>query len=489
MEGTVVSDMKRELAAERFTEGVEGALTAQVSWSDRVLETLIGSITKDVGRTVPAILSLIDKINPVAEYRPMIAAVRRRWDEDEKWRTVVAHLHPNPRMVRHLVKTWALKGYVQGQKKRQEATRSLGFRPPSFILLDPTEACNLRCRGCWAGKYQVRTLPWEVVDRVLNEAKDLGIHWVVLSGGEPFAYRHLRKMLAKHQDIMFMAYTNGTLISDQVADWLADLGNLSPVISLEGFQEETDARRGAGVYEQIMAAMDRLRARGLVFGASLTVTSHNVYELFSDRFIDHLIDKGVLYAWSFHYVPIGRDPDLSLMISPEQRAWLYHRVRELRATKPIFIADFWNDGPYVGGCIAGGRQYVHINANGDVEPCAFFHFSTENVQEKPLAETLKSPLFAAFRARQPFHPNLLTPCPIIDHPQMLRDMVAEANARPTHTGAEDITRDDVARALDQRATEWLAQADELEKKSAAGVAAVGPARGTGTGSATAGRTV
>lgn len=487
----MVSDVKKGSAAQRFAEGDEGNLKAQVSWSERVLESLIGSIINDMDRTVPAILRLIDKINSVPEYRPVIAAVRRRWAEDEKWRTVVANLHPNPRMVRHLVMTWALKGYVQGQKKRQEATRRLGFRPPSFILLDPTEACNLHCRGCWAGKYQVRTLPWEVVDRVLDEAKDLGIHWVVLSGGEPFAYRHLRKMLAKHQDIMFMAYTNGTLISDQVADWLADLGNLTPVISLEGFQEETDARRGAGVYEQIMAAMDRLRARGLVFGASLTVTSHNVYELFSDRFIDHLIDKGVLYVWSFHYVPIGRDPDLSLMISPAQRAWLYHRVRELRLTKPIFIADFWNDGPYVGGCIAGGRQYVHINANGDVEPCAFFHFSTENIKEKPLAEALKSPLFSAFRARQPFHRNLLAPCPIIDHPQMLRDMVAEAGARPTHSGADDIMRDDVARALDRRSADWLALAERLEQNGAVGTEGAGAAAAgaAGTGSATVGRTV
>ncbi|MBE3576142.1 MAG: radical SAM protein [Limnochordales bacterium] len=454
---------------------------------------MIGSITRDPGRAVPAILSLLGKINAVEAYRPVIAAVRRRWDEDEKWREVVARLHLSPRMVRHLVMTWALKGFVQGQKKRQEVAERLGFRPPSFILLDPTEACNLRCRGCWAGRYEPHTLPWEVVDRVLTEAKELGIHWVVLSGGEPFAYRYLRQMLARHQDIMFMAYTNGTLISDEVADWLADLGNLTPAISLEGFQEETDARRGAGVYEQIMAAMDRLRERGLVFGASLTVTSRNVYQLFSDRFIDHLIDKGVLYLWSFHYIPIGRDPDLSLMISPEQRAWLRERVNELRMTRPIFIADFWNDGPYVGGCIAGGRHYVHINANGDVEPCAFFHFSTENIKEKSLAEALKSPLFAAFRARQPFHRNLLAPCPIIDHPQMLRDMVREAGARPTHEGADEIMRDEIARALDRRAAEWLALAEELEKTGAAGSAKAAAsevaASASASASASAGRTV
>lgn len=446
--------------------------------SDRAIEAVLDAATRDLTRTVPAVLALLDKVTPTPSHRATIAAVRGRWETDPGWRERAARFRPNPRMLRHIVVNWAYHGYLQGIKKREKVAERLGFTPPSFILLDPTEACNLRCKGCWAGKYEVHTLPWETVDRIISEAKELGIRWIVLSGGEPLAYKHLFDMLEKHQDVMFMAYTNGTLIDDKVADRLAELGNFSPSISLEGFEEETDWRRGPGVYQKVMAAMDRLRERGLIFGASVTVTSRNVKDLFSDAFIDHLIEKGVVYVWSFHYIPIGRDPDLSLMVTPEQRAWLYRRVRELRKTKPILIADFWNDGEVVGGCIAGGRHYVHINANGDVEPCAFAHFATANIKEMSLADALRSPLFAAYRARQPFHPNLIAPCPIIDHPQALRAMVAESGARPTHEGADNVLQPEVAARLDERAAAWLAQAEELWAEYHGGQGATnGKARG------------
>ncbi|BAS26468.1 radical SAM protein [Limnochorda pilosa] len=429
---------------------------------DASLEALAGYVSSRFVENVPRILALMEHLAQDPNQRGAIQGLRQRWAKDPGVRRQAEVLARNPRMLRNVAVNWGVRDILRGGEERQAASERLEVPVPHFLLVDPTEACNLRCTGCWAGEYAVHTLPLERLDRLCSEAEELGIHWMVLSGGEPFAYKHLLELLERHPEMIFMAYTNGTLIDERVADRLAELGNLTPAISLEGFREATDARRGEGVFDQVMAAMDRLTERGVLHGASVTVTRRNVEELFSDAFIDLLIEKGVLYVWSFHYIPIGRDPDVSLMLLPEQRAWMVHRVREIRRTRPILIADFWNDGHAVGGCIAGGRQYLHINAKGDAEPCAFAHFATENVLEKPLAEALRSPLFAAFRARQPFNRNHLVPCPIIDNPQALRAMVAESGAYPTHPGADTVLEGPIAAHLEALSARWQVEADRLE---------------------------
>ena len=184
--------------------------------------------------------------------------------------------------------------------------------------------------------------------------------------------------------------------------------------------------------------MDRLRERGVPFGTSLTVTSKNVEKLTSDDFFAHLADKGVMVCWFFLFMPVGKDPDVSLMPSPEQREYLRQRGTALRSKYPIFIADFWNDAPYVGGCIAGGRNYIHINAKGDVEPCVFTHFAVDKIHDKTLVEVLHSDFFSTIRSKQPYSENLLTPCMIIDNPEVYRTVVRSCCAYPTHEGAEDV---------------------------------------------------
>lgn len=446
----------------RGTKGVAGSNGWQRA-VDGSLERLIGLLTERIIENVPRALGLMQHLTTNPTHRAALAAFGRRWERDPALRRQAERLARNPRMIQKVAVNWVVRDLLWGGRIRDRRSEELGVHVPHFLLVDPTEGCNLRCRGCWAGAYETHTLPFERLDRLFTEAEELGIRWIVLSGGEPFAYKRLLELVDRHPDLVFMAYTNGTLIDDGTADRLAELANLSPAISLEGFREATDARRGEGVFDQVVAAMDRLTERGVIHGASVTVTRENVEELFSDAFIDFLIDRGCAYLWSFHYIPIGRDPDPSLMLTPEQRAWLVHRVRELRAEKPIFIADFWNDGHAVGGCIAGGRQYVHINAKGDVEPCAFAHFATANIRETSLVEALRSPLFAAFQARQPFNENHLVPCPIIDNPQALREMVAESGAYPTHPGAETVLEGPIAQYLDELSAHWQAEADRLEE--------------------------
>lgn len=429
------------------------------------LDQAIKYLGRDPEHNLPCILDFAEKVAPDQGQKANIRALKARMSGDEKLLQQVRRLCSNDRMLKNFLDIWVVKAMLLGGPQRNALMKKLGIHIPSLILIDPTSACNLRCKGCWAGEYKkTDKLEPELLDRVLNEAKELGIYWIVFSGGEPFAYPELLDVVARHPDMGFMAYTNGTLIDDKVADRLAELANFSPAFSLEGWREDTDERRGRGVFDKIMAAMDRLRERGVFFGASLTVTRHNINNLFSDEFMDFLVDKGSVYVWSFHYVPVGREPDLSLMITPEQRAWLVKRVAEVRSTKPILVADFWNDGHFTGGCIAGGRMYLHINAAGEAEPCAFVHFATDNIREKSLREILASPLFTAYQKRQPFNKNHYAPCPLIDAPAALRDIVAETGAHPTHPGAADVLTGTTAAFLDQRSAEWLHTADALEQR-------------------------
>jgi MoaA/NifB/PqqE/SkfB family radical SAM enzyme len=347
---------------------------------------------------------------------------------------------------------------------REEVKATEGFRPPFFFVVSPTMRCNLKCYGCYAGQYeQSFGLSHEVLDRIFGEALELGIHLVTLSGGEPFVRKDLFDLFEKHQDMIFQIYTNGTLIDEAMAERLCKLGNVAPIISVEGFEESTDARRGEGHFQRIMRVMDLLRENGLLFGASVTQTRENCMEISSDEFADLMVEKGVYLIWYFQYIPIGREPDVSLMLAPQQRDEVRRRLGKIRSTRPFFICDFWNDGPYVDSCLAGGKEYFHINANGDVEPCVFAHFAVDNINDKSLKEVLNSSFFRAIRARQPFSENPLTPCMIIDEPHELRELVRRHHAYPTHPGAETLL-EELAPELDRYAEEYHAIAEETWAK-------------------------
>jgi MoaA/NifB/PqqE/SkfB family radical SAM enzyme len=253
------------------------------------------------------------------------------------------------------------------------------------------------------------------------------------------------------------------MIDEKTAARLEECGNVAPMISLEGFRERTDARRGPGTFDRVLAAMDHLREAGVLFGTSFTETRENMEEIASDELLDLLVEKGALVAWYFQYIPIGREPHVELMPTPEQRDWLRRRLLKVRDEKPIFIGDFWNDGYYVEGCIAAGREYLHINANGDVEPCVFCHFSVDNIKEKSLKEALNSDFMKAIRREQPYRENYLTPCMLVDEPTVLRQAVSRYHAHPTHPGAETLIttlRDDI----DEYASEYRSIADEVWEK-------------------------
>lgn len=253
---------------------------------------------------------------------------------------------------------------------------------------------------------------------------------------------------------------NGTLIDDAFADEMLRVKNLVPAISIEGFEEATDFRRGEGTYRKVIESMTRLKERKLLFGISCCYTSKNVEVIGSEEYFDSMIDMGAKFAWFFTYMPIGAAAVPELIATAEQRKFMYEQIHKFRKTKPLFTMDFWNDGDAVGGCIAGGRGYCHINANGDMEPCAFIHYSDSNIKEKTLLECYQSPLFMAYRRNQPFNDNMLRPCPVLDNPGRLTQIVEESGARSTDLESPERACDYCNRCV-PAAEKWAPVADEL----------------------------
>lgn len=406
--------------------------------------------------TIAAALSLVS-LSPDRAGRALVAAMSRR--AQRPWQHMISdwvreylkpggpgsaymarvarQLHPN---VRKHVLARMIAGLFTSHKDIVESViREHGFAPPGVLALSPSMRCNLRCAGCYAANYDRKDdLEEDLVERVITEAEDLGIWFFVIIGGEPFMWPPLLDVIGRHRSSVFQVFTNATMIDDATADRIVALGNVAPAISIEGGRERTDARRGAGTFDRVIAAMERLRDRGALFSFSATATRENLDEIVSDEFADLMIEKGALYGWYFSYMPIGRDPDLALMPTPEERDRLRRGVCRIRKEKPLLVADFWNDGAATGGCLAAGRRYLHINSKGDVEPCVFCHFAVDNIKETSLTEALKSPFFQDSRRLQPFGHNLLRPCPLIDHPGVARRLVEKHGARPTHEGAESL---------------------------------------------------
>ncbi len=399
---------------------------------------------------------LAEKIPKKESYRRKIRWIRDLFKQRHPGIQVAKRIlkETNALHRKKIITNFIVNQLLVGTNRRKEFEAKTGVYPPDVLLISPTMRCNLNCDGCYSGDYpQGEELELETIDRVIAEGKEMGIHLVLLTGGEPFLRMDLFELFEKHGDVGFHIYTNATLIDEKVVDRIARLGNVMPAISLEGLQEHTDSRRGKGRFEKGVRVMDLLREAGLFFTVSTTHTRFNTDILASDEFVDFLVGKGCILMWNFYYVPIGRDPDMNMMATPRQRNHMRDRLRYFRATKPMLFVDFWNDGHLTGGCIAGGRKYLHINARGDVEPCVFCHFASDNIREKSLLEVLNSPLFREIRARQPFSENNMRPCMLIDHPHLGRDLALNYASYFTHPGAQGLFTD-LAPQIDRYAEEY-----------------------------------
>ena len=426
-------------------------------------------IDKDPVGNFPKLLNWADKIATRPDHKEAVKFIREIMDDkDNVWNKyiikVLTELHPN--VLKKLLVNYFVNSGMVGEPIKDELQKKYDCSIPWAILMDPTSACNLRCIGCWAAEYnKTDSMSNEVLDRIITEGKELGTYMYIYSGGEPLVRKaDILKLCEKHSDCMFLAFTNATLIDEEFAKEVQRVGNLMFAISVEGSREETDFRRGEGTYDKVMKAMDILKKYGIGFGFSSCYTRKNVETIGSDAYTDFMIEKGCKFGWYFTYIPIGKDAAMDLVATPEQREYMYHRVRKMRTNKPIFLMDFWNDGEYVQGCIAGTKNYIHINSNGDVEPCAFIHYSNVNIKNTSLLEALKSPIFRQYRGHQPFNKNHLRPCPLLDNPEKLKEMVHNSGAHSTQPIDKEDVDDLTARCM-PIAEKWAPVADRLWKES------------------------
>lgn len=374
----------------------------------------------------------------------------------------------DPKVLKTTALNLGFEAFFHGTKTIRRMREIHQCNVPWLILMDPTSACNLHCTGCWAAEYGNRlNLTFEEMDRVITQGKELGIYFYMFTGGEPLVRKaDIIRLCEKHNDCAFMAYTNGTLVDEGFCQEMKRVGNLYLAISLEGFKEVNDLRRGTGIYEKVMHAMDLLKQNGLIFGTSICYTSKNIETVTSDEFVELIVEKGCRYALYFHYMPVGNDAALELLPSVEQRLYIKQRVRDIRnmtTGKGIFTMDFQNDGEFVGGCIAGGRNYFHINANGDAEPCVFIHYSDANIRTHSLLEILKQPLFMAYRENQPFNENHLRPCPMLENPEILQRIVRETGAGSTDLQSPE-TVEHLCGKCHEYASAWAPAADKVWKE-------------------------
>ena len=321
------------------------------------------------------IMDMIDKVAPANLFPSQRLAFRDAIEQKSNWYQLIMKIADlNPAMRDTFIKNFLVDGNLMAWGRQEEMREKYQCNIPWAILLDPTSACNLHCIGCWASDYGHKlNLSYEDIDSIINQGVDLGVHIYIYTGGEPLVRkRDLMRLCEEHQDCTFLCFTNATLIDEDFCQDLLRVKNFVPAISAEGFEETTDARRGEGVYQRIVNAMALLKEHKLPFGISACLTSQNAESVGSEEYFDWLIDQGALFCWVFTYMPVGVDSDISLMPTVTQRRRMYDFIRAMRKTKPLFTLDFQNDGEYVGGCIAGGRRYLHINAAGDVEPCVLF---------------------------------------------------------------------------------------------------------------------
>ena len=390
-------------------------------------------------------------------------------DPENRWVKVINKVldETNPHVAKTMLMNLGYEAFFRGTKTIRANREKYNCNIPWLILFDPTSACNMHCKGCWSGTYGHKDmLSFEDMDKIVTQGKELGVYLYMMTGGEPLVRKaDIIKLAEKHGDVEFALYSNSTLIDDDFCKELVRLGNITFQLSIEGTPETNDSRRGDGHYEAVMKAMDLLKKHGIIFGTSICYTRENIEAVTDEKFLRMIADKGARYGFFFHYMPVGNNAVPELMPTVEQRRKMVDKIRYIRSDKcdiEFYPMDFQNDGEFVGGCIAGGRNYFHINASGDAEPCVFIHYSNTNIHENSILEMLQSPLFMEYHKGQPFNRNHLRPCPMLENPKLLREMVARADAHGTNEESEESV-DHLCEKCDDYAKEWAPVADEIWK--------------------------
>ena len=431
------------------------------------LKKAFSYIEKNPEQNMPKLMALVDRFagDGPDSFPSQRAAIRNVInDKDSNMYQLIMKVmnETDTDVLKTVFENFFINANLAGWKKQEEYRQKYNCNIPWTILLDPTSACNLHCTGCWAAEYGNKlNLTFDEIDSIITQGKEMGVYFYIYTGGEPLVRKDdLIAICRKHNDCQFLSFTNATLIDEEFADEMLSVRNFIPAVSVEGFEEATDDRRGQGTFAKVKEAMAIMKRKKLPFGLSCCYTSRNIESISSLEFIDQMVEWGARFVWYFHYMPVGNDAVPELLPTCEQRKYMYHQIRSIRSSRPIFAMDFQNDGQYVGGCIAGGRRYLHINANGDCDPCVFIHYSNVNIREASLLDALQSPVFKAYHDGQPFNGNHLRPCPMLENPDKLREIVRVSGACSTDLQSPE-SAEHLCAKCDEYARNWKPSADEL----------------------------
>lgn len=325
-----------------------------------------------------------------------------------------------------------IKGMLSVQKHKSRLKRGEYF--PPFLYISIINSCNLRCQGCWvdvAAKQQ--TIAPDAFDKLLRESKQMGNAFFGIVGGEPFMHPHLLDMLARHPDVYFQVFTNGQFITPERAKRMRQLGNVTPLISVEGTEIVSDERRGrSGVLSKTMEGLKNCLDNKVMTGVCTSVCQTNIDDLVTEKWVDRLIEMGVLYTWFHIYRPMGPDACGDLCLTPEQQLRVRRFVVEMRAKKPIIIVDAYHDGEGRALCPAATGITHHINPWGDIEPCPIVQFSKESIHSskedgRSLREKfLKSSFLHDWRE---LAQQTTRGCIVLERPDLLQALVEKHQAR------------------------------------------------------------
>ncbi|MFZ2539617.1 MAG: radical SAM protein, partial [Oscillospiraceae bacterium] len=302
----------------------------------------------------------------------------------------------NPAMTKFLLKTifWQKKA----AQKRMEYEKQ-GIQVPPYMIISITNRCNLQCKGCYS-KAQHRSIEKEISNEklrsVITQAKDLGISFVLLAGGEPLMRPDILDITNDLPEVIFPLFTNGLLITDSIITKLQNQKNVIPVISMEGFEIDTDSRRGIGVYDSIQKALEKFINYGIFYGLSFTVTRTNFETITSESFIKDLMESGCQLFFFVEYVPVQEETE-NIIITQQQRTELAVILDSFREKFSGLFISFPGDEEAFGGCLSSGRGFIHVSAEGDLEPCPFAPYSDMNLKDLSLKEGLQSKLLSEIR--------------------------------------------------------------------------------------------
>ena len=321
----------------------------------------------------------------------------------------------------------------EASRRRAKAAKN-GENSPPFLIASITSACNLHCAGCYsrqihscsddAPQSQLTAGEW---GKVFSDARELGIGFIILAGGEPLLRTDVVEAAGEIPEILFPVITNGTLLNDKYIQLFDKKRNLLPVLSIEGHETSTDQRRGTGVYRGLTGTMTRLKENGIIFGSSVTVTTENVREVTGDDFVGTLAESGSKVVFYIEFVSVEKG-SAHLAPGDEEREYLEKRLAEIRAAHPdMLFISFPGDEAAFGGCLAAGRGFFHINSHGGAEPCPFSPYSDINVKNTSLRQALQSPLFTALREQGVLTEQHSGGCVLFEQKEAVEALLAEGS--------------------------------------------------------------